>query len=83
MSTWSETDWACALGGEVGELLNLIKKRRRGAGIPINAISDEIADVFIYLDLLAARFGIKLEDAVTWKFNVVSDRVKSPYKLGK
>lgn len=72
---WSETDWACAVAGEAGELCNLIKKRRRGDDIGMGAVADEIADVVIYLDLLAARLGIDLGDAIAAKFNAVSGRV--------
>ena len=74
---WSPTDWACAFAGEVGEACNLIKKRRRGEDIPTQDIAYEIADAIIYADLLAARLGISLEDAVREKFNIVSDRVGS------
>lgn len=78
---WSETDWGCALAGEVGELCNLIKKRRRGENISIESIADEIADVFTYLDLTSSKFGINLEQAIIKKFNEVSDRVGSLIKI--
>lgn len=29
LNSWSETDWGCALAGEVGELCNFLKKRKR------------------------------------------------------
>lgn len=74
---WSETDWATALAGEVGELCNLIKKRRRGEKIAIADVAAEMGDVFAYLDLLATRMGISLPEAVTDKFNAVSRRVGS------
>lgn len=74
LDDWSETDWATALAGEVGEACNLLKKRRRGEDIPTQEVADELADVMLYLDLLAARMGIDLEDAVKRKFNAVSER---------
>jgi len=81
INVWSETDWACAAAGEMGELCNFIKKRRRGDIIDIQDVSDEIADVVIYLDLLAARVGVNLEEAIVKKFNEVSDKVESDQKL--
>lgn len=71
---WSETDWACAVAGEVGELCNLIKKRRRGDDIQPSAIGDEVADVVIYLDLLCTKLGLDLTTVVASKFNEVSRR---------
>lgn len=38
-------------------------------------LGHEIADVIIYLDLLAASQGIDLEEVVREKFNIVSKRV--------
>lgn len=67
--SWSPTDWGCAMGGECGEALNLIKKLRRGEEIDPVQIGKEIADVVIYADLLAARLGLRLGDLVRMKFN--------------
>lgn len=78
---WTGTDWACALAGEVGELCNMIKKERRGEHVSPLDIQDEIADCFIYLDLLAAYYGVSIEDVVRRKFNVVSIKRNSPYQL--
>lgn len=78
---WSPLDWGAATAGELGEALNLIKKRRRGEDIPDHAIAFELADTVIYLDLLAERLGIDLGWAVREKFNVVSDRTASPVRL--
>lgn len=83
---WSPTDWACALAGEVGEACNLVKKHRRGdfseddVGFRF-AVAEELADVVIYADLLAARLGIDLASAVREKFNVVSERRGSSVRL--
>lgn len=59
-----------------GESLHTIKDDRTR-----QAISDEAADVVIYLDLLLARVGLDLGEAVRRKFNAVSDRVGSDVKL--
>jgi len=93
LDSWTVTDWACAMAGECGEACNMVKKLRRLddakqlANIPadregiIRSIGDELADLVIYADLLAARLGIKLGKAVAEKFNAVSDRVGSDVKL--
>ena len=78
---WSETDWACAAAGELGEACNLIKKRRRGEKITTHEVAKEIADTVIYLDLLAARVGINLGETIRYKFNEVSIRVNSSVRL--
>lgn len=75
------TFWACAVGGETGELLNLIKKQERGDLIQIKDIAYEMADIIIYLDLLATKMGINLTVSIVEKFNQVSDRVNSPIKI--
>lgn len=81
--SWNCTDWATAVGGEVGELLNFVKKFRRGDADRdyITDIAKEMADVIIYLDFLAQWFGIDLEKAVIHKFNETSDKKNCPIKL--
>jgi NTP pyrophosphatase (non-canonical NTP hydrolase) len=74
LEDWSEMEWGCAAAGEMGELCNLLKKRKRGEDIPMKAVMDEIADVIIYLDLLAARLGVRLSGPIREKFNEVSER---------
>lgn len=78
---WSPTDWGCAVAGETGELCNLLKKVKRGEDIPIKDIAYEIADVLIYLDLVAQRMGIDLEEAMIEKFNLKSDEIGSKIKF--
>lgn len=88
LKSWTETDWACALAGEVGELCNFIKKRKRvfdaKGNIKLPHKEDcrkELADIITYADLLAARMDIDLGKAVINKFNEVSDRQKTSIKL--
>lgn len=72
-----------AVVGEVGELASLIKMRNRERdGLTGNKfsptdeqIADEIADVALYLDLLAARLGVDMEAAIVAKFNATSERL--------
>lgn len=76
-SDWTPLEWAGALAGEVGELANLLKKMRRGEAVDRQAVSDELGDVYTYLDLVANSVDTPLEYAVVRKFNVVSERRKA------
>lgn len=88
LDSWSLSDWLTATMGELGEAANLAKKLNRVRdGIPGNretpeelraALRDEIADTFIYLDLLAQYQGIDLETAVREKFNRTSAKLDCP-----
>lgn len=91
LNSWSPTDWATALAGEVGEACNFIKKLRRLDGADshhdtprereflIKEIGKELADTLLYLDLLAARFNIDLAEVTIEKFNEVSVKTNSTY----
>lgn len=96
LSSWSLSDWMTAVVGELGEAANVAKKLNRVRdGIPGNketpeklmaALADEIADAFIYLDLLAQSQGIDLEQAVIKKFNQTSQKIgydRILYDMGK
>jgi NTP pyrophosphatase (non-canonical NTP hydrolase) len=88
LKSWSLSDWMTATMGELGEAANIAKKLNRVRdGIPGNTQSEdelraelkkEIADVFIYLDLMAQSEGFGLEDAVREKFNATSRKIGSP-----
>lgn len=90
---WISSDWSNALAGETGELCNQIKKYRRhetGAKKAYNtppveevmaAIRDEIADVFLYLDLVAYYFGMDLQSCISRKFNLVSEAQGFPERI--
>lgn len=85
LSYWTASDWGNALAGETGEACNIAKKLRRAelnpkleAGVTIEDLAKELADVVAYADLMAASFGIDLGLAVAKKFNEVSGRVDSP-----
>lgn len=84
INEWSITDWACAMGGEAGEVLNKIKKLRRlhknnptqkelakvkNIDMLLEGIGEEIADTVIYADLLCQRLGLDMETLVSNKFN--------------
>src|SRR5262245_2452739 len=81
IDSWSSNDWMTALIGEVGELANLLKKIRRGDYVQLEIqkeLCHELADIQTYLDLLAASLNVDLGQATRDKFNIVSNRVKSP-----
>lgn len=90
LGSWSLSDWMTAAMGELGEAANVAKKLNRVRdGIPGNSeseetlrsnLADEIADTFIYLDLLAQSQGIELGSAVRSKFDRTS--VKIGYSAG-
>lgn len=90
--TWSIADWSNAMCGEAGEAANVVKKIRRyeeglhGVGDPTEQelrkmLAHELADVFLYLDLLASKAGVDLPAAIVEKFNIVSDRQGFSEKL--
>ena len=83
LSDWTPMQWGCALGGEVGELQNVVKKIERDGETPelILQAHDEAADVAIYLDLLCNRMGINLEEAIARKFNQDSQKRGFPISL--
>lgn len=78
IESWDTSDWVVAVMGELGESANLVKKlNRERDGVRGNTetvmalrakLATEIADTFIYLDLLAQSLGLDLavEVAATW-----------------
>jgi NTP pyrophosphatase (non-canonical NTP hydrolase) len=74
LNSWSVSDWFTAVLGELGEAANVAKKLNRVRdGIPGNKedeaelrakLARELADVFIYFDLLCQRCGVDLPAAV-------------------
>jgi NTP pyrophosphatase (non-canonical NTP hydrolase) len=90
---WTPERWSNAMAGECGEVCNAVKKLNRledGTNTYkdpqtetecLDAIGDELADLIIYADLLAARLGIDLGEAVIDKFNAVSILRKTKERL--
>ena len=62
LEDWSVTDWARALGGEMGELANALAE-----DLSEIETMHEIADTITYLDLFLARVGLDLEDCLRMK----------------
>lgn len=91
LDRWSLSDWITAVVGELGEAANLAKKLNRiRDGIPGNKESEaelryklrrEIADAYIYLDLIAQSQGFLLDEAVIETFNRKSADVGYPVEL--
>lgn len=93
LDRWTPTDWATAMAGECGEACNEVKKLRRldDADAEFDSPEErerrkgktaaELADLVIYADLLAARLGIDLGEAITIKFNQVSQKRGSTFFL--
>lgn len=83
-SNWTPAEWLEALVGELGEYANFRKKFRRGdlseQDFHIEACK-ELADVQIYLALLADSVGVDLGRATVAKFNEVSERIGCYIKL--
>ena len=85
LDSWSLSDWMTATTGELGEAANIIKKLNRVRdGIPGNSetpnelrdkLADELADVAIYLDLLAQAAGFDLEEIREIKFRKTSKKI--------
>ncbi len=83
-SDWSPAQWLQAVVGELGEYANLRKKVERGDLTIDEArpqLADELADVVIYLDILASQLGVDLGPAVIEKWNRTSERVGAPIYL--
>lgn len=90
--SWSGADWSNAMCGEAGEAANVVKKLRRLEGgykdyrplvkeELLEKLGDELADTFLYMNLLASKYGVDLPDAIARKFNFVSAAQDFPERL--
>lgn len=67
--------YTLGLSGEVGEVANVVKKTlRNGRAAPSEDLADELADVFIYLVLLAGEAGVDLVAAYERKRTILAAR---------
>lgn len=67
----------CSLGlsGEVGEVMELIKKELRdGTEIDRKNLVKELGDVLAYLTLIGEQYGISLEEIAKANLNKLNDR---------
>jgi NTP pyrophosphatase (non-canonical NTP hydrolase) len=84
LDSWSPSDWLAGLVEEVGEISRIIYRQKTGRYTEEEAqrrVEEEFADALTYLDLLAARMGVDLGDAVLTKFNLVSHKIGSEVHL--
>jgi NTP pyrophosphatase (non-canonical NTP hydrolase) len=91
LQSWSTSDWFTAIMGELGEAANVAKKLNRVRdGIPGNKESEaalrdklrrELADTFVYLDLLCQALGFNIGDAAIEVFNAKSAEIGYPLLL--
>ena len=89
LHAWNVLEWGAAAAGELGEALNLAKKIFTGryggepmSSVAITKLGHELANAIIYIDLMAARMGIDLAEAVKSKFNQTSHENKCDITLG-
>lgn len=85
LNSWSTSDWFTAVMGELGEAANVAKKLNRVRdGIPGNKetreelqhnLGEELADTYIYLDLLFQSLGLDVEKCVLAKFDKTSQKI--------
>lgn len=77
--------FALGVGEESGEVLGAVRAlmgiTKRKSGFTEQDVSDEVADTLFYGDLVVACAGEALEDALQRKYNKVSERSGSPYRL--
>lgn len=89
---WTLSDWSNAMAGEMGEAANVVKKIRRvETGNPgkhdgarddlVTKLGEELADVILYADLLAAKAGLDLGEEIRRKFDAVSEREGFPERM--
>jgi NTP pyrophosphatase (non-canonical NTP hydrolase) len=63
------------LAGEVGELLNKIKKiARDDAEVSKDEIKGEVGDILWYLSQICTEFGIELDDAAAYNLEKLRSR---------
>lgn len=84
LSDWNLSEWMTATLGELGEAANIIKKLNRhrdGVKEEISELelrdmlADELADTYIYLDLLFQAAGINKIQAIEKKFAQTSQKL--------
>lgn len=75
-----EVGFALGLGGEAGEVLDDVKKRKyHGRDIPIEHTAEELGDVLWYVANLASQLGYTLEDIIRMNVIKLLDRYPALY----
>lgn len=84
-----ELFWAAELGGEAGELINIMKKlarkrmKMKGSRATVEQLKEEVADVRISLQHICNHYGINLDEEVVNKFNKTSENLRMRSRLEK
>lgn len=74
------TDWALGLGGEAGEVLDIIKHHvAHGESLDKMELAKELGDVLWYLSALCTSTGISLEDIAKLNLLKLSHRYSEGY----
>ena len=73
IANWSKLYLAVALGGECGELLNVVKKEHRDKVELRDRVRDEAGDVLFYLVALLDKWGLTLEECLQANCEKLSD----------
>lgn len=92
LQEWSSLEWAGSMCGEAGEAANMAKKLKRvDTGLKgsnretreqlVAKYKKEIGDTYLYLDLMAQREGLTLEECVVFAFNATSEKEGFPQRL--
>ena len=64
------------LGGETGEVLEILKKNVRDGKLDKTHLTEELGDVLYYLTMIAARHEIRLSDIIDANVIKLNERYK-------
>lgn len=71
--------FALGLGGETGEVLEIIKKAKRDLAIPdVPHLKEELGDVLWYVANLCTAFGLSLEEVINSNVHKLCERYAKP-----
>lgn len=72
--------FALGLGGETGEVEDLIKKGvGHGKGIDIQKVTDELGDLMWYVANICTELDINMEDILTYNMSKLKERYPAQY----
>ena len=74
-----ETVFALGLGGETGEVLEIIKKAKRDLAVPDTLhLKEELGDVLWYVANLCTAYGLELEEVINANVHKLCERYAGP-----
>ncbi len=81
--TKAKVNWAMGIGGEVGEVIELIKKDVfQGRGLCRESLQKELGDVLWYITALATTCGIDLEGVAVRNLDKLKNRFPDGWEPG-